>query len=145
MDTTRIILEGLFATTMMTVFSYIVANVRGKQFREPELLNELLSRSELFRLKLSKKSSTGWILHYLIGWIFVILFEVIWQNGLISFSILSGALLGFIAGLVGVVGWQLMFWINKNPSKTTRFEYYLQLMIAHVIFGISVAIIYKLW
>jgi len=145
METTRIITEGIVATSFMTAFSYIVSNIREKQFREPEILNELLSRSDLFRLKLKKTSSAGWILHYLIGWMFVILFEVVWQLKLIPFSILYGALLGLIAGIIGIAGWQIMFWMNKNSPKITWNEYYLQLLIAHIIFGTIAALIYVVW
>ena len=146
MEIMKIFLSGLIATSVMTAFSYILAEIRDKQFREPELLNMLLSRSDLFRLKLSKNSIAGWILHYLIGWMFVILFEVIWSLEIFSFStLISGVILGFIAGIIGIFSWKFMFWISKNPPKITWSEYYIQLIIAHILFGISAAIFYELW
>lgn len=145
MEFIRIFIEGIVATTVMTTFSYVLANITKKEFREPELLNDLLSRSNLYRLKLSKKSAAGWILHYLIGWMFVILIEAAWLTELVEASVLSGALLGFLGGVIGIFGWKILFWINNNPPKISWSDYYIQLVIAHVLFGISTGIIYLLW
>ncbi|WP_010230884.1 hypothetical protein [Gillisia marina] len=145
MEITRIFVSGFVATSAMTAFSYIVSNIRNKQFREPELLNKLLSKSNFFRLELSKTSIAGWILHYIIGWIFVVLFELIWNIELIPLSVLSGILLGFAAGIIGVLGWQIMFSLNKNVKKIKWSEYYFQLIIAHIIFGICAVGIYLIW
>lgn len=145
MEITRIFLGGLVATSVMTGFSYLLSNLRNKQFREPELLNALLSRSPFFRLKLSKNSLAGWILHYLIGWMFVILFAVIWKEGLMPSSIISGSILGLAAGIIGVLGWRIFFAIVENPPKINWSEYYLQLIAAHVIFGICAVLVYQLF
>ncbi len=146
MEIIKLLVAGLVATSLMTAFSYIISNIKNRQFREPELLNIVLSRSDLFRLELSKNSSAGWILHYLIGWLFVIVFEMIWKLDIIPISILSGALLGFAAGIIGVLGWKLMFSLSKNPPDTNwDVEYYSQLIVAHIIFGISVALVYNIW
>ncbi|WP_034918962.1 hypothetical protein, partial [Gillisia sp. CAL575] len=146
MEITRLLVAGLVATSLMTAFSYIISNIRNRQFREPELLNIVLSRSDFFRIELSKNSSAGWILHYLIGWLFVIVFRLIWKLDIIPISFLSGGLLGFAAGIIGVLGWKMMFLLSKNPPDTNwDVEYYSQLIVAHIIFGLSVALVYNIW
>tara|TARA_R100001369_G_scaffold29172_4_gene52725 strand:- start:215882 stop:216322 length:441 start_codon:yes stop_codon:yes gene_type:complete len=146
MEIIRLIVAGAIATSIMTAFSYILSNLLNKQFREPELLNIVLSRSDFFRLELSKNSSAGWILHYLIGWIFVVVFEIIWKLEFIPISISSGAILGLAAGIIGVLGWKLFFYLSKNPPETNwDIEYYLQLIVAHIIFGVSAAVVYNIW
>lgn len=145
MEIMRILVSGLVATSLMTAFSYIAANIRNKEFREPELLNQLLSKSSFFRLELSKKSMAGWILHYLIGWIFVVIFELFWDLNLVPFSILWGGILGFIAGIIGIIGWKIFFAISSDPPKITWSEYYVQLVVAHIIFGLSAAVVYAVW
>ena len=146
MEITKLLVSGVVATSVMTAFSYIISNIRNRQFREPELLNIVLSKSDFFRLELSKKSSAGWILHYLIGLIFVVIFESFWKLEIISISIISGAIFGFIAGIIGVFGWKLFFYLSEKPSEVTwDIEYYLQLVIAHILFGISVAVVYDVW
>lgn len=145
MEIIKILIAGVVATSLMTAFSYIVSAISNKQFREPELLNIILSKSSFFRLELSKKSSAGWILHYLIGWLFVLIFALVWDIELIPISILSGAILGFGAGIIGVFGWKIFFALSSNPPKIAWSEYYLQLIIAHIIFGIGTAVVYIVW
>ena len=146
MEIIRLVVAGIVATSVMTAFSYIVANIRNRQFREPELLNIVLSSSDLLRVDLSKKSSVGWILHYLIGLIFVVIFVIFWKLEFIPISIITGGIFGFLAGIIGVLGWKLFFYLSEKPSEVTwNFEYYLQLVVAHILFGISVAVVYLLW
>lgn len=146
MEIIKLLVIGIVATTCMTLFSYILSNIRNRQFREPELLNILLSKATLFKVKLPQKSSIGWIIHYLIGLIFVVIFEILWKLKFIPISITSGAIFGFIAGIIGVFGWKLFFYLSKKPSEITwNIEYYLQLIVAHIIFGISTAILYDVW
>ncbi|MCF4100821.1 hypothetical protein L1I30_03995 [Gillisia sp. M10.2A] len=145
MEVTKIICSGFAATSLMTAFSYLVSRIKNKQFREPELLNILISRSDLLNFKLSKKSSVGWVLHYVIGWIFVIIFDVLWKFNFPPFSVLSGALLGLVAGIIGVFGWKIFFSLSNNPPKIDWSEYYLQLIIAHIIFGVTAALVFLSW
>lgn len=140
------LVSAVVATSIMTAFSYILSNIRNKQFREPELLNIVLSSSDLFNLELSKKSSVGWILHYLIGLILVLIFEILLKFELIPISITSGAIFGFVAGIMGVFGWKLFFYLSEKPSEITwNIEYYLQLIVAHILFGISTSVVYLVW
>ncbi len=46
MEIIRILVPGVLATSIITFFSYIISNIRYRQFREPELLNIVLSRSD---------------------------------------------------------------------------------------------------
>tara|TARA_R100000935_G_C2774850_1_gene139158 strand:+ start:10 stop:450 length:441 start_codon:yes stop_codon:yes gene_type:complete len=146
MEIIRLLVSAVVATSIMTAFSYILSKIRNKQFREPELLNIVLSSSDLFNLELSKKSRVGWILHYLIGLIFVLIFEMLLKFELIPISITSGAIFGFVAGILGVFGWKLFFYLSEKPSEINwNIEYYLQLIVAHILFGISTAAFYLLW
>ncbi|PRX39287.1 hypothetical protein [Salegentibacter salegens] len=142
MDVFSILASGFVATTVMTVFSYLFSNFKAKQFREPELLNTLISRSKMISLKPSKNHFFGWIIHFIIGWIFVFIFCLIWEFTNFSVGIISGALLGFIAGIVGIVGWKVMFKLNRNPPEIDFSQFYHQLIIAHILFGISAAVVF---
>lgn len=145
MEVFTILISGLVATTVMTLFSYVVSNFKAKQFREPELLNSLISRSEIIELKPSKKHFLGWIIHYLIGWFFVVGFSFIWEYTQFSADIISGAVLGMAAGIIGIFGWIMMFKLNQNPPEIDFSQFYIQLIIAHILFGISAAIIYVIF
>ncbi|WP_051935726.1 hypothetical protein [Salegentibacter sp. Hel_I_6] len=141
MDILTIFISGVIATTVMTIFSYVVSHFKSKQFREPELLNALISRSEIIKLKISKNNILGWIIHFMIGWFFVFAFSFIWEFTNFFAGILSGSILGLLVGVIGIFGWKLMFKLNRNPPNIDFSQFYLQLIIAHILFGISAALV----
>lgn len=142
MNPNKIILGGLIATSLMTLFSYTVSYIKSSRFKEPELLNILISRSTFFSFNPSKKNVTGWMIHYFIGWIFVTIFDLIWNFTFIEPSLVSGSFLGFLAGFVGITGWKLMFRSNTDPPGVEFKNFYFHLMIAHIIFGAGASIVY---
>lgn len=141
MDILLIILSGFVATSLMTMFSYIVAEVKKSQFREPQLLNILITLAPLIHIKVSIRNILGWIIHYIIGWIFVVCFDFIWRYSGVDPSLASGAYLGFIAGIIGVSGWKIFFILSPNPPGIEFKNFYLQLIVAHIIFGLGAALI----
>ncbi len=140
-----ILLSGFAATSLMTAFSYLMANLKKNQFREPELLNILLSRARSTSLKIPKNHPTGWLIHYIIGCLFVLIFHLLWKFTEIPVSLWSGAGLGFVAGIFGISGWVVFFNTNANPPRIDFRNFYIQLLVAHVLFGITAAAVYLLW
>lgn len=137
-----IFLSGLIATSLMTLFSYIWSWINTSKFKEPQLLNLLLQSSTTIRLNPGKKNVRGWIIHYTIGWFFVLCFDIIWRNTPLEPSFGSGAILGAIAGLMGITGWKIFFKLNADPPEIKFGEFYFQLIIAHVIFGLGAVVVY---
>ncbi|HSI76563.1 MAG TPA: hypothetical protein VK957_11720 [Lunatimonas sp.] len=140
---TLVLIPTLVATSVMTAFSYGYSAIVKKQFREPELLNILLMRwTNAFR-HLTKGSLLGWAIHYLVGFFFMLGFCLIWEVVEIEATLLSGVIMGFTAGILGVIGWQLTFWIHPNPPKLDFKQYYIHLILAHLVFGIGGVITYN--
>lgn len=104
----KILFAGIVGTSAMTLFSYLVSERKNKNFREPELLGQLIER---LPIKSSNQSAqlAGWGIHYAIGISFMACYSEIWKQTDIRPSLSSGALLGAVNGLVGVSGWKLMF------------------------------------
>lgn len=142
MNLILIFLSGLVATSLMTLFSYIWSWVRGRKFKEPQLLNLLIQSSTTLALNPGKRNVTGWIIHYMIGWFFVLCFDLIWSYTTLEPSFGNGALLGAIAGLAGITGWKTFFYLNADPPEIEFRKFYLHLMIAHIIFGLGAVIVY---
>jgi len=140
MDILAIFISGILATAVMTLFSYVVSNFKSKQFREPELLNSLISRSEIIKLEISKNHILGWGIHFMIGWFFAFIFSLIFEFIDFSAGIISGSILGLLAGFIGIFGWKVMFKLNRNPPDIDFSQFYLQLIIAHILFGITTAV-----
>jgi len=133
----KILAVGILSTTAMTLFSYGLSYLTKKRFREPQLLNELISQFPKNSLHLCREHILGWTIHLFIGFFFVASFEVLSRFDLMDDSIESGILYGFLSGLVGVAGWWLSLHLHPNPPKLNRAQYFIHLIPAHVVFGIT--------
>lgn len=142
MQTRRILFAGILGTSAMTLFSYLVSEAKRKNFREPELLGQLLKR-------LPNKCSTpaaqisGWGIHYAIGISFMACYSEIWKRTGHKPTLVSGVVLGAANGVVGVTGWKLMFEAHPNPPAKELNSFFGHLILAHVVFGLFNTIGYR--
>ncbi|MDR6301775.1 hypothetical protein [Mesonia maritima] len=135
--------SSITATIVMTFFSYFYSEVKNEKFKEPQLINILINRLPNFSTAIGKHHILGWLLHFLIGFIFTALFFLIWKY--ISISWLSGIVLGFFAGLLGVLGWRIAFSVHPNPPEIQFSKFYIQLIVAHILFGLSCVAFLKIF
>ncbi len=133
----RIILTAFFATSLMTVFSYLYSAIRKKQYREPELLNILLSRLNFGKILTITHPSAGWIIHYLIGFLFILAYFLLWNVLGIVPTFLTCCILGAVSGMIGIMGWKIVLNLHPYPPAIIYREFYFQLLIAHVVFGVG--------
>ncbi|MEO5572714.1 MAG: hypothetical protein ABIT08_06975 [Bacteroidia bacterium] len=143
MLSTKILSSAIAGTSAMTLFSYLVSESKNKNFREPEILSQLIKRLPIQNSKTSADIS-GWCAHYTVGIIFVALYHELWKETKIKPSITSGITLGALSGLVGIGTWQGIFGMHPNPPSKNLKKYFKHLMIAHMVFGAFSAISYKL-
>ncbi|MEO2061619.1 MAG: hypothetical protein ABGW97_01455 [Christiangramia sp.] len=134
------ILLSIPATLAMTLFSYVCGRITGHQFREPQLLNHLI-RTSVLKLAPSNRHWLGWLVHFLFGIFFAGL--MLFSENLFNFplNVLNTILIGFLAGILGIIGWQLMFFLNPDPPKIHLRNFYLQLIVAHIIFTSTVVLL----
>ncbi len=142
MDLTKIISAGAGGTSLMSLFSYLISDVKHKNFKEPEILGELLER---IIPAISKKQSVagGWVLHYTAGTIFTAIYNQIWEKTSIQPNIKSGAVLGAMSGIAGIAVWKATIAMHPNPPAKNYDAYYKHLLLAHILFGIAAAESYK--
>lgn len=138
----QIFIVSVTATSVMTTFSYVMATIKKSQFEEPEILNKLIDSDENIPLHISKNNILGWFIHYFLGFAFVAIFYFCWSILNIAPTLLSGLLLGAGAGIIGIGGWRILFYLNSNPPDIYPWKFFLQLLIAHIIFGIIATYIY---
>lgn len=143
MSVLKTILAGVAGTTLMTAFSYVVSNVRNKQFREPELLNKLSNRVEK-RFHMNHNDAEGWLMHYGVGLFFSSVYDQLWRKTGIRPSVIQSILLGATTGVAGTAIWELTFRMHPNPPKIDFKEYYIQLLAAHAVFGLFAALAYRI-
>lgn len=142
MNTGKILVSAIVGTSAMTIFSYLVSASEHKNFREPEVLGQLIKR-----LPLCSKNSAkiaGWCLHYAVGISFVTIYNEIWKRKKIKPSLTSGALLGAASGVAGITGWKGVFEVHPNPPAKNLRQFFGHLMLAHIVFGVFCALSYKL-
>ena len=142
MDILRIMIGALVGTTMMTIFSYLISVGFQKLYKEPVLLKYVLLKSGT---SLTKKETAagGWILHYAIGILFIAIYHFLWKLDIVALSWINGLMLGIASGVVGVLGWFIMFKISEFKSDIDFAGYYIQLLFAHIIFALSAVAVYK--
>lgn len=143
MAVNAILFGTLTGTSLMTLISYYLSRKANRNFREPDLLNQLIFNFKPFGF-IKKPVFPGWILHYAVGLIFVIGFHFFWKVTSITPSLLSGSLLGLICGFIGVAGWHLVFLLHPNPPSIELKEYYIHLIVVHIFFGLGAAAGYEL-
>lgn len=131
-----ILLATLAATSLMTAFSYLVSEAFRELYKEPVLLQFLMTRFH-FNLSPKVKTVAGWVVHYTIGLIFVIAYYILWQLGLFELTWLSGLIYGCVIGIIGISGWVFMFILADYKPRIDFKGYYLQLFFAHIVFGLS--------
>lgn len=129
-----ILLIGITATSFMTAFSYTWSKIFDKQFKEPQLINSLINKSPLLKINPSKGHPLGWIIHYLIGIGFVFFLVFMWTNNLVEPTWILSCFVGAILGLIGVLGWRILFYIHTVPPAINHRKFYMHLIIAHIIF-----------
>lgn len=133
---TYLLIVSVLATSMMTLFSFLLSNKKDRQFREPEILNKLISRSSTTKVSIKRKNVAGWFIHFGIGIVFTVIFLYLYNLEILSLDLLSILIFGISAGISGIIGWQFMFYLNSNPPDIALKSFYLQLIVAHLVFSI---------
>ena len=142
MDLLKIIIATLVATSLMTLFSYILSRKLNKQYREPQLLAEIIAQYNLFDSKMQHVG--GWVLHYCVGLAFVVAYHFIWENTFLDPTWFCGILFGIVSGIIGIFGWRMIFGIARHIPRIDFRGYFLNLLLAHIVFALGAVAVYAL-
>lgn len=136
---------SLAGTTAMTAFSYGLSRLAGEQFREPQLLSYLMYKNKRWTLRKERRQASprGFVLHYLVGIGFGTVYEYLWRPSVKLPTLAGGAGYGLAAGLVGVAGWEAAIQLRKRPPALDKATYYPHLVLGHIIFGATAALVAK--
>lgn len=140
----QILVSSIAATSAMTLFSYAVSATARELYKEPVLLSYILSHLHL-EVSPNVKNILAWILHYVIGFGFVIAYHFLWIYKVLQLTWLIGILLGAISGIIGIITWFVLFKIVPQKPNIDFMGYYLQLFAAHIIFGFTAYSVYILF
>jgi len=128
MNIVSLFLITLASTTAMTLFSYGFSCLVHQNLVEPYWLNRLLFK------RYGWQSPYGWITHYITGIGFLYLIDLL--RNYFSFPLyLEIVIFGGLEGGLGILMWILLFWFSKPSETFDRQRYYLNLLIAHILFA----------
>jgi hypothetical protein len=142
----KIILAAVFGTSIMTLFSYVLSEVYRKLFKEPVLLTAVLSGIH-FKASNDKKHVVAWLIHYGIGLVFTAVYDYLIRNDLLKVTLIDTFVFGTVIGIIGIVGWQLLFKISTYSPKSSAaaVSYYSQLFMGHLLFAFSLFSVYYMY
>jgi hypothetical protein len=144
MNAKKVIAGTFIGTSGMTLFSYIVSEIEQNNFKEPELLamlgHRLATGTDKNLLRVA-----GWQLHYAVALAFVSSYDLLWRKTKLKPTPGAGLVLGGISGIIGALVWKIVFNILPNPPRIKFKKYYLQLVAAHLIFGLFSTFGYRLF
>lgn len=140
----QILISSIAATSVMTLFSYAVSASAREIYKEPVLLTYVFTRLHI-KISPNLKNILAWVLHYLIGLFFVIGYHFLWFNEFLEISWAASILIGVVSGIIGIIGWVILFEIIPQKPNINFTVYYIQLFVAHVIFGVVAFLVYKLF
>ncbi|MFG4004083.1 hypothetical protein ACHRV1_20735 [Flavobacterium aquidurense] len=139
----QLIIVSVAATSAMTLFSYAASASFRELYKEPVLLTFMLTRLNV-ELPAKSKATLAWLLHYFIGFLFVVVYHVVWIKNILPVSFLVGFIFGFLSGVIGILGWMFMFKMSDHQPAIDFKGYYFQLLLAHIIFGLVATAVYSL-
>ena len=130
----KVFINSIASTTVMTLFSHIIAEMEKENFSEPLLLSNLIHRavpqgnSEIVR-------TAGWAGHYTVGFTFAAAYEYCLFALKKKPSFINSTVAGIIGGLAGIAWWKTVFKTHPSPPALNYRKFYTQLFFAHVIFS----------
>jgi len=138
MDKKSVAAAAVTGTTLMTLFSEAVSNIKGSNYNEASILGQLLNRIT----PLNKKEAllAGWAGHYTVGLAFAAAYAAYLKKTNSNPTLLNGAVYGALSGLAGAGIWHATFKAHPNPPGVDLENYYKQLVLAHVVFGLAAAL-----
>ena len=130
---------GILGTTIMTGFSHVVELLSGHKFNEAHLLNQLIGLSKTMKDYVDNNYYLGWLIHFLIGISMAAIMYAYYFHFSKDIVIWTGLIFGLALGVIGVAGWSMIISNHSNPPKINWTYFFLQLILAHMIFGITVS------
>ncbi|MGJ8550735.1 hypothetical protein [Winogradskyella wichelsiae] len=138
------LLALLISVGAMTTFSALMSVILKCEFRENILLSKLMSGHSLSQKESLKYVILGWLAHFFIGGVFLVIYSCLWHYTALLQDVFGSIIYGIIIGILGVVGWTIIFKITPHPPQINYKIYYVQLIIAHVLFSLGIYLIFSL-
>lgn len=131
-DLLKSAVSGVIGTTFMSLFSVLTSETKKEQFKEHQILSDLLKKVPLNK---NNRLALGWIAHYLTGVSFNMANQAILNKLKTSPTFFNGLLLGALNGAVGIAIWKAVFEAHPSPPNINLKKYLAHLVLAHLVFA----------
>jgi hypothetical protein len=138
----RVIESAVIGTTAMTLFSYLFSVSKKTNLKEPKLLGKMI-RPLVPGIGKSHSRRAGWAVHYVVGLLFAETYAQIWERSTLKPNAKNGLIFGGLSGIAAILIWKFTFAVHPHPPSVNFGKYALNLLIAHVIFGLFAVIGYN--
>jgi hypothetical protein len=139
----KVTVTALTGTTFMTINSYLMSQIFGENFREPEHLETMIGRLAP-NLSGHAKRIAGWGAHYAMGFVFAAVYVKLWESRKIKHTLRNAFILGLVSGVLGYLIWKGTFKAHPLPPWINFDHYYLQRIPAHIVFAVFATLGYRL-
>ena len=136
MEAKNILAGAIAGTAAMTAFSYFLSDKKSKDFREPALLAEMISRAFPETEKAFSKTA-GWMMHACTGILFAYVSKRMIRKLQSTQDLSNEVFVGVANGITGVIAWKLAFSLHPNPPKIQFNKFYQHLVLTHVIYTLT--------
>src|SRR3569833_675382 len=126
MKISKILTVGVLATTFMTSYSYVLAQIKDEHFTEPIILAQLLHRLTPI-IKKRYSIIVGWHAHYMVGLLFAAIYVYLWYRKGLKPTFANGLLLGGVSGALAIAVWKAVLRLHPNPPNIKLNRYFGQL------------------
>lgn len=134
-------LSAIVATSVMTLTSYAISTYLKKLYKEPVLLQYFLLSMKIGTSS-KQRAFISWVLHYCIGLVLVLGYQLYWSLESIENFWLNMALLAAATGMIGVFSWKIIFKLCTYKPQIDFNGYYLHIFTVHLIFTVSATFTY---
>lgn len=131
------LISWISAILAMTGFSALVSKILGYELREHVMLTQLVFTVNTPTPTKKPKIWVGWAIHFAFGLLFMGFYELAWTYSEMERTVLWSIVLGVGMGIVGILGWMVIFWMHPYPPKIRFAVYYVQLLFAHIVFSMT--------
>ncbi|CAN5244253.1 hypothetical protein BH11BAC5_BH11BAC5_08060 [soil metagenome] len=134
MKGSSIFIAAIAGTTAFTLFSYLASVLFKEDFKEPELLGEMIDRVTPGMAE-EQSMFTGWLIHYVTGLGFAAAYQQLIQITGIRPTVFNGMLAGAASGYPASFIWHKTLQLHPLPPRKRSLSFHLQLIAGHAIFG----------
>lgn len=135
------LIDGIFATSLMTIFLYLASFVLKKRLQVVHILGTMLTNETRQHGDVSRKWSAlfaGIVAHYLVGFVFAFIYLLLCERSILNYTVASSLVFGFFIGLLAIGVWWVFIKLHPNPPFINTSYYLSFIFLSHLIFGMGI-------